>query len=97
MKVYCFDIDGTICTNTDGDYEKAKPYFDRIQQVNDLYENGNHIIYFTARGSTTDIDWKDLTTKQLSDWNAKYHKLILGKPYADYYIDDKSDDIFDWF
>ena len=51
----------------------------------------------TARGSTTDIDWKDLTTKQLSDWNAKYHKLILGKPYADYYIDDKSDDIFDWF
>ena len=26
VKVYCFDIDGTICTNTDGDYEKAKPY-----------------------------------------------------------------------
>ena len=23
---YVFDIDGTICTNTNGDYENAKPY-----------------------------------------------------------------------
>ena len=27
---YCFDIDGTICTNTNGDYEKAEPLTDRI-------------------------------------------------------------------
>ena len=24
MTVYCFDIDGTICTNTDGDYIDKK-------------------------------------------------------------------------
>jgi hypothetical protein len=30
-------------------------------------------------------------------WGALYHDLILGKPYADHYIDDKSIDLFDWF
>ena len=50
MKRFCFDIDGTICTNTWGKYEEAEPYFDRIESVNNLYDNGYHIIYFTARG-----------------------------------------------
>ena len=50
MRRFCFDIDGTICTNTWGDYEDAEPYFDRIDAVNELYDNGFHIIYFTARG-----------------------------------------------
>ena len=50
MKRYCFDIDGTICTNTWGEYEDAEPFFDRIKIINDLYEKGNHITYFTARG-----------------------------------------------
>lgn len=97
VKTYCFDIDGTICSNTDGDYKKAVPYFDRIEQINSLYSKGNIIIYFTARGSTTKIDWEDLTTNQLKTWGAKYHSLILGKPFADYYVDDKSSDPYSWF
>jgi hypothetical protein len=39
----------------------------------------------------------DLTENQLKSWGCKYHKLILGKPSGDYYIDDKginSDDFF---
>ena len=42
---YCFDIDGTICTNTNGDYESAKPIENRINLINDLYEKENEIIY----------------------------------------------------
>ena len=41
--------------------------------------------------------WLELTKLQLSIWNCKYHELIMGKPSADYYIDDKavnSDDFF---
>jgi len=53
MKRYCFDIDGTICNNTWGKYEEALPYKDRIEYVNQLYESGNHITYFTARGMGT--------------------------------------------
>ena len=90
MTVYCFDIDGTICTNTDGDYEKAIPFGEVIEKINRLYDSGNKIIFFTGRGSTTGIDWYDLTRKQLKDWKVKYHQLIMGKPYADLYIDDKA-------
>ena len=73
MKKYVFDIDGTICNNTYGKYELAKPYTSRIKFINQLFEKGNKIKYFTARGSTTNIDWRNLTEKQLFDWGAKYH------------------------
>lgn len=94
---YVIDIDGTICNNTNSQYEKAKPFEDRIKKINNLYDQGNEIVYFTARGMKTyDNDVKKVyevyytfTTKQLNQWGAKYNKLILGKPQADYYIDDK--------
>ena len=56
VKTYCFDIDGTICTNTDGDYASAKPFESRINHINALYNAGHTISFFTARGSTTGID-----------------------------------------
>jgi len=31
----------------------------------------------------------DLTKQQLEEWGVKYHELIMGKPHADYFIDDK--------
>ena len=81
MTVYCFDIDGTICTNTEGDYEQAVPFKEVIEKVNRLYDKGHRIIFFTGRGSTTGIDWSDLTKKQLKDWQVKYHSLILSEHY----------------
>ena len=102
-KRYCIDIDGTICTPTVGrDYHKAEPWQDRIKVLNKLYDEGNHIIYFTARAmgrfaghSHTIAAQKakevlfDLTKQQLDEWGVKYHELIMGKPHADYFIDDK--------
>jgi histidinol phosphatase-like enzyme len=96
MTVYCFDIDGTICTNTDGKYEQAVPFKDTIEKINRLYDKGHRIIFFTARGSTTGIDWSDFTVRQLKDWHVKYHKLLAGKPYADFYIDDKAINTAAW-
>ena len=90
VKTYVFDIDGTICTNTNGAYEKAKPYYERINVINKLFEKGNKIIMFTARGSTTNIDWRELTEQQLDKWKLKYHVLKLKKPFGDFYIDDKA-------
>ena len=89
MKTFVFDIDGTICTNTFGKYELAQPFKERISYINELYEDGNVIKYFTARGSTTGIDWYELTKSQLEQWGALHHKLILNKPEGDIYIDDK--------
>ena len=96
MKTFVFDIDGTICNNTYGKYELAEPYLDRINFINDLFKKGNTIKYFTARGSTTGIDWYDLTKKQLNKWGALHHLLILNKPEGDIYIDDKGQNSEDW-
>jgi hypothetical protein len=96
MKIYCFDLDGTLCTNTEGSYESAEPYFARIAKVNELFEAGEKILIFTARGTVTGINWRELTESQLKLWGVKYHELQLGKPFAHVYIDDRgiSDESF---
>ncbi len=94
--VYCLDIDGTLCTNTDGDYAKAVSYPDVIAEVNRLFAEGHRIFLYTARGSTTGIDWRELTERQLREWNVRYHALFMGKPSADVYIDDKAVNSLDW-
>ena len=91
MKIYVFDIDGTICTNTNGRYDEAVPYEDVVEKINKLYDSGNVIKMMTARGAQTKIDWTELTVSQLSEWGVKYHELIMNKkPHADIFVDDKS-------
>ncbi len=97
MKVFIVDIDGTICTNTYGAYNDAIPFKNRINFINDLYDNGNIIKFFTARGSGTGIDWTEQTKKQFSHWGVKYHELIFKKPEGDIFIDDKSFNSEIWF
>jgi hypothetical protein len=95
--IYCFDLDGTICTNTNGDYSKAEPLYERIKILNQLFNDGHTIIVDTARGSTTGIDWYELTKNQLEEWGVKYSNLRVGvKLNADIFIDDKgiSDKLF---
>ena len=94
--IYCFDIDGTLCTNTDGDYGNAQPFDEVIVQVNGLYADGHQILLYTARGATTGIDWRELTENQMDVWGVKYHALFMGKPTADIYIDDKAINVADW-
>lgn len=85
------DIDETICTKSeDLDYAKAKPIFERIKTINDLFDEGNTIIYWTARGTITQIDWREVTEKQFKNWGVKYHDLKFGKPAYDLFIDDKN-------
>jgi mannose-6-phosphate isomerase-like protein (cupin superfamily) len=85
-----FDLDNTLCNTEGNNYEKSKPIIERINYVNNLKEDGNYITIWTARGSTTGINYKDLTIKQLQEWGVKYDNLLMGKPSYDIYIDDKS-------
>jgi len=88
IKTIRVDIDGTICTNTDGDYESAIPFPEVIKKINNKYTDGYKIIYWTARGATTGINWSKLTNKQLKKWGVKYHSLEF-KPHYDLFICDK--------
>ncbi len=97
MSIYCIDIDGTICKTKNGDYKNAKPIKERIRFINNLWLKEHTIIYYTARGSETGKNWRVLTKRQLLDWGARYDKLVMGKPYADYYIDDHNLSIKQFF
>lgn len=97
MKTYCIDIDGTLCHTQDANYAEAIPILGNIEKVNKLYHEGHEIVLFTARGSKTGIDWEQVTLSQLYDWGVKFHNLIFGKPFADFYVDDKAINALDFF
>jgi glycerol-3-phosphate cytidylyltransferase len=96
--IYCFDIDGTICSSVQkSKYEEAQPFSDVIQHINNLYDNGHEIIVMSARGSVRKVDYFEFTKKQLDSWGLKYNKLLMNiKPHADYFIDDKAINIEDY-
>ncbi|MAH43733.1 hypothetical protein CL614_08515 [archaeon] len=99
------DIDKTICTDVEElvhkeswqgylretkDYSKAQPIQERIDHVNKLYDAGHTIVYWTARGSKTLIDWEETTKNQFKKWGIKFHELRFKKPHYDLFIDDKN-------
>ena len=91
MKIFV-DIDETICFyEGEREYPEAVPHYDNIAKINKLYDEGNTIIYWTARGGTTGLDWTEVTTEQLEAWGCKYHELKMNdKPHYDLLICDKT-------
>ena len=105
-KLIYVDVDGTICTQLNNkdfddkpiDYEAVEPLNDRIRIINELYDKGHTIVYWTARGCKSGIDHTELTKDQLLQWGAKHHRLEVGtKPHFDMYICDKSYNAESWF
>lgn len=104
-KVYAFDLDETLCTRDKSmdhiGHEKYKfctPIVDMIEKLNKLYNEGNIIYIYTARGMETfngDINkvynnLYNLTLDSLKKWGVNHHGLIMGKLNYDYLIDDKA-------
>lgn len=93
---YIVDIDNTICYQTDpGNYLTSIPFQERIDIINRLYDEGNNIIYWTARGMASGKDWAELTEAQLKQWGCKFNDLWMKKPQYDVWIDDKACWIFE--
>jgi len=92
MKNIYVDIDETICFYSgEREYPLAEPLDENIAKINKLYDEGNTITYYTARGSATGIDWYETTRDQLNEWGCKYHYLSVGeKPPYDLLICDKT-------
>lgn len=83
------DIDNTICTTPSTEYSQAEPMADRILIINSLASR-HTIVYWTARGTVSGIDFRELTECQLTEWGAEYDQLLMGKPAFDMLIDDKA-------
>ena len=98
IKVICFDIDQVICKTNKNFYNKSKPNKNTIMYINALYNSGYTIKIFTARYMGSHKEDVNLIKKkfykktlyQLKKWGLKFHKLYMGKPSFDIFVDDKS-------
>ena len=94
----CFDLDGVICSQTDGAYEDAVPNRAAIALINRLHDEGQRIIIHTSRfmGRAKEDPARagalglDFTKKQLAEWGVKYDALHMGKPRYDVLVDDRA-------
>ena len=97
-KTICFDIDNIICKTIKSNYKKSKPIKKNIKFINQLYDQGHTIKFFTARymGRNKENQKKTYqagfkkTYNQLMKWNIKFHILIMGKPSFDICVDDRA-------
>lgn len=93
QKTALVDIDETICFYPETRrYDLSVPNYNNIAKINKLYDKGWKIIYWTARGSLSGIDYRHHTLTQLKEWKCKFHELQCGdqKPHFDLVIDDKA-------
>jgi hypothetical protein len=94
--IYAFDIDNTLVHTVGSDYENSTPIQHRIDRVNRLYDEGHTIVLFTARGMASGRDLYEFTVKQMYDFGVKYHRIIMGKPDVDLFVDDKAISVAEW-
>ena len=101
---YCFDLDGVICEDLLMDsvwgkecsewdsmrwiryYNEVGPNEDIIEKMSELKKSGHIVIIYTARSSLH----KEITQKWLAKHNVPYNQLVLDKPKACLYIDDRA-------
>jgi hypothetical protein len=94
----CFDIDGVLCGQVEGNYQDAQPNRAMIDLLNRLHDRGDRIVLHTSRfmgrakGNREEAEriGREFTERQLAGWGVRYDELQMGKPRYDYVIDDRS-------
>ena len=80
VKNYLIDIDGTICDDIPNEEPErmatAALYPDALETINNWYEAGHIITFFTSRVE----EHRLVTEKWLNDHKFNYHGLLMGKP-----------------
>ena len=80
IKNYLIDIDGTICDDIPNEEPErmvtAKIYPDALATLNNWYDTGHYITFFTSRLE----EHRDLTERWLKENGFKYHGLLMEKP-----------------
>ena len=92
------DVDDTILFTENRDYENSRPNVPVVEGLRKLKDKGWKIILMSARGmgrSNGDISLvREEVIAEIEKFVEKYdipcHEIVLGKPWASYYIDDKA-------
>ncbi len=99
-----FDLDDTISTHINRDYENATPILETVEKMRQLKEDGCEIVIHTARGQVScngDLALIEARNRaQIIRWLKKHDvpcdELIFGKPIGDLYVDDKAVNLADF-
>jgi uncharacterized HAD superfamily protein len=77
---YLIDIDGTITDDIPNEEPERMltcvPYPDALETLNNWYDDGHIITFFTSRTE----EHRDFTETWLSKHGFKYHGLLMNKP-----------------
>lgn len=87
LKRIVVDLDGTLLPEGSFSDRYFQPAFDRTRSlVNRAIEEGHWVLLFSAR------PWPEyrLTEDWLRRNGVRYSALVLGKPVADFVLDDRS-------
>jgi SAM-dependent methyltransferase len=80
------DLDGVICEEK-STFERslAKPIVGAIESIHVLKQQGHRIFIYTARS------WSEynMTVAWLDKYGISYDELLMGKPIADLWVDDR--------
>ena len=80
MKNRLIDIDGTVSEDIPNEKSHLYPFAGvlkgAVQKINSFYEQGDYIVFFTAREEKD----RQITEDWLKSHGFKYHSLIMGKP-----------------
>jgi hypothetical protein len=91
--ILSIDLDGTLCTE-EKTFERAlaKPIPGASEALQKLIDAGHTVVIYSARS------WSELrmTEAWLKDNGMPYHGLHLGKPVADFFIDDRAVSFTGW-
>ena len=95
------DLDDTICSTKNGDYENSIPKEKVIKKIKEYKNLGFEIIIYTSRNMRTykgNVDLIEANTlpiiiKWLKKFDVPYDQIIVGKPwpsFGGFYVDDKA-------
>ena len=80
IKNYLIDIDGTVTEDVPNEEPErmltCEPFPDALEVLNDWYDEGHIITFFTSRIESH----REVTETWLNKNGFKYHGLLMGKP-----------------
>lgn len=97
-KTIVVDIDDTLLTTINRDYENSRPKMEVVVGLRALKDAGWRIVLHTARGQgrsggNIELVREDVTREVVTfcaKFDVPYDELILGKVWAAVYLDDKA-------